>query len=379
MSTTELTTTETTTALVPRASEEAIAQLEAIAGECQHMQRAALSAMQRTFRIAAAARALNQLITDDMMEDVMSLQNTPVGFLVAENDKAGNPINLPVATVKRVMIEATIKGLRMVGNEVNVFAGGKVYAAQAGLMRLVREWPGISDIRVNIYPSESRGQHRVVQCRASFVLDGETRTFDFTGNRAIPIRVNAGMGEDAIQGKAKRKLFAKLYESLCGVSHELVEDDNFDTVDVPGNSKAATAELLAELPQSYRDKLAACPGVLEVNGVAREIAMDATLSAEARREGDRAVSDRRNEIKSGRGERSNPPANGNGSAAAPEAFDAGVVAERMEQYGAAIEQAKNRGELTQAIDLAKSDATIPDAARDTVLAMGRKRWVELGE
>ena len=379
MSTTELIPTTQTTALVPRASEEAITQLEAIAGECQHMQRAALSAMQRTFRIAAAARALNQLITDDMMEDVMSLQNTPVGFLVAENDKAGNPINLPVATVKRVMIEATIKGLRMVGNEVNVFAGGKVYAAQAGLMRLVREWPGISDIRVNLYPSESRGQHRVVQCRASFVLDGETRVFDFTGDRAIPIRVNAGMGEDAIQGKAKRKLFAKLYESLCGVSHELVEDDNFDTVEVAGSSKAATAELLADLPQAYRDKLSACPGVLEVNAVAREIAMDATLSAEARREGDRAVADRRGEIKSGRGERSNPPADGNGHAATPGQYDPAQVAELLEQYAAAIEQAKNRSELTQAVDLAKSDAKLPAEAREQVRSMGLKRWPELGE
>lgn len=287
-------------ATLPLGNLEAVTELETLAEGCQHLQRAALSAMQRTFRVAVASRRLNELITDDMMKDIMALQGHKCGFSVDTDKTTGKPNVYSVDIVKRVMIEATLKGLRMSDNEVNIIAGN-MYAAQAGLMRLVREWPGLTDLRFNIYPSESRGKHCVVSCKASYRINGELKQFDFTGNRAISIRVNQGMGEDAIQGKAKRKLFARLYESLLGFSHELVEDEDGEIIDVECESVVENNNL----PENYFAKIECAQTVSDVGDIAKAIGADVTLSPDARAEGSRLCAERVKAIRNGRGERSN--------------------------------------------------------------------------
>lgn len=210
-----------TTTLALRVSAQQIAELDAVAAECGQIAKTATSAFHRTFMMAAGMQKLRSLITDEMMPDVMALQGSSLGFRTDKDTDGGYPL----ATVKEVAIEATLRGLRLVGNEVNIIAG-RCYAAKDGLKRLVREWPGLADLKIQLLRPRTVEGQMMVPAKAAWKLDGVPHALDLTGDAAIPIRVNQSSIIDAILGKAERKLYARIYDVLTGTQQGLVEPDD---------------------------------------------------------------------------------------------------------------------------------------------------------
>jgi hypothetical protein len=199
---------------------------------------------ERAFSTAEAMHALDAAITDDMMMRIVPLMNSPLGFLTdrdpEQTDRDGRPLEpYTVSVVKRCLIESVLRGLNPVGNEFNIISA-RAYITKAGFSRLIREYPGLADLRLKIgVPRMSKsGEGAIVPCSATWTIDGAAQKLP---DREIPIRVNRRMGSDAIIGKATRKLLAAVYEQMTGSDHTMPEGEVTD-LDVVDTQQATSRE-----------------------------------------------------------------------------------------------------------------------------------------
>jgi hypothetical protein len=158
-------------------------------------------------QMAKTIGALKAALKPEVMQPIMELQNTDLGFRT--DQKTGYPVDV----VRDVLIEAKIRGFHMTGNEINILAG-RFYAAKAGLRRKVITFPGVTDFKDGYSVPKMVANGATVICSAAWKKEGIADNLDCE----IPIRVNAQMGADAILGKAERKLLARVLNRLSGIS-----------------------------------------------------------------------------------------------------------------------------------------------------------------
>lgn len=171
--------------------------------------------------MARAMKVLRSLLTEPVMADVMELQGSILGFRTDKDTSGGYNRE----AVRDVLVQALIRGLRPTGNEINIIAGN-LYVTKEGFERLLREFPGLTNLAISIgVPAISQGasgETALVPCRASWNLLGVPDSIvcekGADSDYRIPIRVNKAMGVDAIQGKAKSKLYRRVYERITGTA-----------------------------------------------------------------------------------------------------------------------------------------------------------------
>jgi hypothetical protein len=172
-----------------------------------------------------------------MMSDLMLLMNSQLGFATdrdpARPNKRGEcPEPYPVETVKDCFITAQLWGARPINNEFNILAG-RAYRTVSYYRRKVREVAGVTDVNVQVstpeYAQVQDGRAARVACVGTWKQDGKQRRVaclkDQTGDWRISVRVNYGMGDDGVKGKAERKLLALMLAEMEG---RPVEDDATD-------------------------------------------------------------------------------------------------------------------------------------------------------
>lgn len=170
--------------------------------------------------VAQAVSDLRAALTPEMMSPVMALMNTDLGFRtdrdpkLTAKDKEGNPLTpYPMEVVRECLIESLLRGFHTVGNEWNIIAG-RFYACKNGFRRKVVQFAGVTDFKDTYdVPRTVGDKGALVKCRATWRKDGIADSLE----REFPIRVNFGMGADAILGKAQRKLLAAVHDRLLGV------------------------------------------------------------------------------------------------------------------------------------------------------------------
>ncbi len=158
--------------------------------------------------LAQGIKALRELLDDRIMDEIMCLANTPLGFMTDRKD-----VPYKSDEVRDAIIEASLRGFRVAGNEFNIISA-RFYAAKAGLHRKVVSWPGVTDFREHLgIPKIVGDRGAVISATAEWRRDGvkQSLSTDFA------IRVNSGMGSDAISGKAQRKLYAAVLNHLSGI------------------------------------------------------------------------------------------------------------------------------------------------------------------
>jgi hypothetical protein len=221
----------TTTAI-----EKATTDIEAILARCNVTALATMPALTQAVVLATGIQQLRKALTDDIVAQVfIPLQGTQLGF-VTDKDTSGG---YPIAVVRDVMIDAMIHGLRPVGNEINVIAG-RMYAAKNGVARLVQQFPGVTDVRITPgVPALVGDKGALVPIRLDLKVHGQplsvvrelTKAADGTmHDTRLPIRVNSGMGSDAVIGKATRKILKAALDVLTGCTLQLNDGDTLDTV-----------------------------------------------------------------------------------------------------------------------------------------------------
>lgn len=182
----------------------------------------------KAFKLAEGVKRVRALVLQ-VAPQIMPLQGTPLGFRT-DKDKDGG---YPLAVVAECATEALLRGLRLHGNEWNII-GGRCYVAQAGVARLVAELEGVTDLEHQPGVPVMRDGGAIVEYTVTWRLNGQPMQL----TRKIPVRVNAGMGVDAILGKAKRKALAAVHERLTG--SVLTDGEADDRAIVPEQSKPAS-------------------------------------------------------------------------------------------------------------------------------------------
>lgn len=213
---------------------------------------ASAESFEKELTVAQAVVDLRLALTDEVMQPIMALMNTSLGFKTDQDPKrptANNPQPKPysVDVVRDVFIESRLRGFHAVGNEFNIIAGN-FYGTLAGFERSVKQFKNNDGIRsvtdvkdtYEVPRTAPSGEGAIVKCKCEWRQDGTAQTLE----REFAVRVNKGMGADAITGKAKRKLFCAVYSRLTGVVTP--DGDAADTamVDVKAETVAATAESL---------------------------------------------------------------------------------------------------------------------------------------
>ena len=295
------------TALVPKFPEEQMTALNKVAEECGVCLSEAGMNIGGALAVAAGMQKLRQMITPQVLEAVAALQNTAVGFMT---DRGSTGKTYSPEEIRDPFIEATVRGFRAVGNEFNIIAG-RFYGAQQGFNRKVKTFPGLTDFMEMFDVQETSNSIAKVQAIATWNINGvpgrlERRRGKINGaefDNRIPVRVNSGMGVDAVIGKAKRKLYAAVWDQLNNASVPTPEGDPDDLplegggrpriaaasiFDAPSaNAAAEGAEESQESDQSqwidqYRNLLAGIQAKTETGNIAREAAKDTNLSKAGR-------------------------------------------------------------------------------------------------
>jgi hypothetical protein len=180
----------------------------------------------RTIAYGMAVAELREALDERVMKALMKLKNSKMGFRTDEGPKTGV---YSMEVVRDAVIEAATLGLQCVGNQFNIL-GGNMYVTKEGFTFLLRELVKqgrLQDMRFVYHPAEikessTQGVSRsgevyqkieregLVKVEVSCVWDGKRvdECLEFV------IRVNAGMSQDAVLGKAERKAKAWLYNYL---------------------------------------------------------------------------------------------------------------------------------------------------------------------
>jgi hypothetical protein len=174
------------------------------------------------FRRAQSMKELTEMITPEMMKPVMFLMNTKLGFLTDKDPAKGASQTYSEDVVKRVIMEATLRGFPLIGNCLNIIAGN-FYATKEGLEYRLRETKNLKFETVMGIP-QVNGQRATVEATVKGTHNGEV----FKITRLYPIRVNKGMGDDGLIGKAKRRIYGELYNHIT-VSTTTFDGDVEDT------------------------------------------------------------------------------------------------------------------------------------------------------
>lgn len=211
-----------------RVEEKTIIEIEQACDQCNLVKLQTLSPIRRTLALAQGMQAIRRNLVGPLMADIKALQDTPLGFLTDRGpnarDKDGKPVKpYGEEVIRDCVIEGMLRGASIVGNELNVISS-RCYLTKQYFERQVREWPGLTDLEITDgVPSLSTGAGgALVPMRATWKLNGAVQELacehTTAGDYRIPVRVNAGMGADAILGKARRKFLAKLFARLTGSS-----------------------------------------------------------------------------------------------------------------------------------------------------------------
>ena len=161
-----------------------------------------VSQFKRAFMIAEAIGELRNILTPKVMEPFMKLQNTSIGF------KADG--KYPVDVVRDCVIEATLKGVYTVGNEFNIISG-QCYITKEGYFHKLLDIPNFTWIETPAIPRIG-DNGAIIKVKLEWTLKGQKSEKELE----LAIRVNKGMGCDAIIGKAIRKARAWLYTTVTG-------------------------------------------------------------------------------------------------------------------------------------------------------------------
>jgi len=165
------------------------------------------STFKRTLTIARAIGELRSLLTPKVMEPIMNLQNTSLGF---KTDQTVSGYQVDV--VRDCLIEACLNGVYPVGNEFNIIAR-QCYITKEGFAHKLRDIHGLSyTITPDIPHLNAEGTGAILAMSIEWTYNGKSATKAMK----FAIRVNKMMGADAIIGKATRKARAWLYTTITG-------------------------------------------------------------------------------------------------------------------------------------------------------------------
>jgi len=173
----------------------------------------------RAMIMAKGVHIFREMLTDGIMAEIMSLMNNPLGFQTDRGPGKPNKTPYDVDLVRDVMVSAFLQGAFPVGNEIAILFG-QCFLQKAYWSRMVREIPGISDLRVVVGTPIVREGKATVRVACSWKLAGIPNELrDQEGKPGIvfsTILNSQGPVDNACQGKAERQALKRVCELIRG-------------------------------------------------------------------------------------------------------------------------------------------------------------------
>jgi hypothetical protein len=182
------------------------------------------------------------------------------------------------------LLAGALQGARYTGNEINIISGG-LYLTREFYERVFAELPGVTDAEPPALgiprATELAGKtYATINAKLRFKLDGKQVDLDFSGERAIVVTWNKGMGVDAVHGKARKRIYAHAFRYVSGRSFDetgdadVIEGQILDTPpqDAPVESESTvTAEndQSIDLETEAAEQLKGCKTVEQVDQCVR--------------------------------------------------------------------------------------------------------------
>jgi hypothetical protein len=215
----------------------------------------------KAYHMAEGFRQLKSLLTDEYMKPIMDLQGSRLGFRTDKDrlpDGRPGP-GYPVDVVRACLIEGVLMGLQPCGNQINII-GGNMYPTKEGIGSWLNNCKGLKhEIICSLPQINQDGKSAAVNAKIKWSFGGEENETIVP----IPIRVNTGMGVDAIMGKATRKARAWLMSRVSGVEVTDADVEDQDAKVVSSTTKKSPEEkeseritLLIQDAKTYDDLMA---------------------------------------------------------------------------------------------------------------------------
>ncbi|MGN6556303.1 MAG: hypothetical protein ACTHLW_21540, partial [Verrucomicrobiota bacterium] len=199
-------------------------------------------AFEQTFAMAEAMMQLRAAITPAMMDRFMKLQNTKLGFMTDKNprvwNKKENAYNKPYGeeVVKDCIIEATLRGVKTVGNQFNIISGN-CYITLEGFQFKLRQLKGLTEFKPSFGVPRISPGGALVECEATWCFQGVPDSMKAT----IACKGDDYAGSDSYIGKAQRKFLKRIYERVTGTSEPDGEADT-EAAQISAAAPAARSE-----------------------------------------------------------------------------------------------------------------------------------------
>lgn len=145
-----------------------------------------------------------------LMPLLRALYNTQLGF---KCDRPNKTDDRPYddKTLCECACEALIRGVNLTGNMWNIIAG-RCYITKEGFQYKLGRLPGLTGFRPAFGVPMLKPGGALVKCVATWTINGRPDKCE----TEFAVRLNTGMGEDGALGKAKRKLYAYVFDILTG-------------------------------------------------------------------------------------------------------------------------------------------------------------------
>ena len=170
--------------------------------------------------VAASIESLRTMFdVPEIRQRIVALQDTPIGFRTDKdprqtNKKTGQK-NEPYhwEIVRDCVIEGTLRGLQLVGNQINIISY-RCYVTKEGFEFLVKRLPNITNFKPAVGVPKSLNGGALIECKATWKNNGVDQSLEVT----IPVKGDDYSGADQLIGKATRKFLKRCHEMMTGVS-----------------------------------------------------------------------------------------------------------------------------------------------------------------
>lgn len=236
------TTFDPSAALLDEIMEKTVSNLDKCAERfTEELANPAIGRLKRAIVLGMAISRLRTLITRPIIDMLMSLANTNLGFNTDRGPKSKQEM-YPESVVVDCAIEALLQGVLWTGNQFNIIAG-KCYITQAGYYHKLRETRGLTDLQIFPGVPIVRDGQTCVRFGAEWKYNGiKNHLKDAKGEpgRTFSIITTQYSTPDATVGKAIRKGLKAIYDLIHGSEHTGGDDDAAEVTEQPPSKPAET-------------------------------------------------------------------------------------------------------------------------------------------
>lgn len=180
-----------------------------------------LNGFKKAYMMAEGIQKLKELLTNEYMAPIMQLQGSKLGFRT-DKDLVKGPNGwvkgpgYPMEVVKDCLIEATLNGLEITGNQFNIIAGN-CYPTKEGCGAVLNKFPGLKyQIILSLPRTNATGSSPATSAAVDALIKWTLKGESNEETVPIPVKMDAYTSLDAVNGKATRKARAWLLSRITG-------------------------------------------------------------------------------------------------------------------------------------------------------------------